>query len=204
MTELIGLAGAKRSGKNTVAEMIAERHDVKQVAFATKLKVAAMRALGCSDHEEELVGLADDCKENWKFNVIVKHPEAGDAIAAFGFDGRNYLQWFGSECGRQTFGDTFWIDQVLPNPLAQDGWPAAMLSFMYPECSGLVVTDVRFPNEAERIKSLGGQVWEVQRPGLGSGDAHASETPLPRELVDRVINNDGSLDDLRKKVEACL
>jgi hypothetical protein len=53
------------------------------------------------------------------------------------------------------------------------------------------------------VLRLGGETWEIVRPGLES-DGHSSENPLPRELVTRVIVNDGTVDDLREKVVAAL
>lgn len=62
-----------------------------------------------------------------------------------------------------------------------------------------LITDVRFDNEAERIKELGGEVWKVIRDGAGAGN-HASEQELPGELIDLIIDNNGSLGDLEDTV----
>ena len=66
-----------------------------------------------------------------------------------------------------------------------------------------VITDVRFDNEAQRIKDLGGQVWKVIREGSGAGD-HVSEQELEGELIDLVIDNNGTLDDLEETVFAAM
>ena len=59
----------------------------------------------------------------------------------------------------------------------------------------------RFANEAEWIRErLGGEVWEVRRPGLPVAAGHSSEAGLPDELIDRRIDNDGSIDELRVAV----
>lgn len=63
----------------------------------------------------------------------------------------------------------------------------------------LVVTDVRFPNEAEAIQREGGIVIRVLRPGMG-GDAHASETSVDLINPNFVIINDGTFDTLRSRV----
>jgi len=204
MTKLIGLTGAKRSGKNTVATIFEDHVDgtVLQTSFAAKLKAAAARALGFQGTEEELIALMDECKEHWEFGIT---GIGEDSATVKFFSGRHYLQWFGTEAGRETFGGSFWVDQVLPDPseaVAAGGWveaaPSVMLNLRYDQ-DYVLVTDLRFPNEAERIKLLGGVVWEVTRPGTG-GDGHASERPLPRELVDLTIVNDGDKDALAAKV----
>ena len=77
------------------------------------------------------------------------------------------------------------------------------------------LTDVRFLNEARRVRELGGEVWRVTRPGCDGGAAlaagvaaHASETeqrsPEMDQYVTREIVNDGTLDDLRVRVTLAL
>lgn len=210
MTKLLAMTGAKRSGKNTVADIVSmnykpEGANIKLVSFARPLKVAAARAIGFSGEEEHLVDLMDKCKEEWEFGVTgIK-----DGEIKF-FSGREYLQWFGTEAVRQTFGENFWIDQTLPDPLPLAlgaGWadsaPFEALARAYPDTDLVVVTDLRFLNEAQRVKALGGTVWETTREGT-SGNAHASEAPLPRDLVDLTIPNDGTLEDLQATVELAL
>ena len=66
----------------------------------------------------------------------------------------------------------------------------------------IVVADIRFTNEAEYIKKLGGLVLRIDRPGLDAGVAseHISETGIPMELIDYVVDNDGDLFDLMSRV----
>lgn len=173
---------------------------VKGVGFADKLKILGARSLGFLDFTDaECIDYMDRFKED------------GDIDVLGGFNrsitGREYLQNLGNE-GRKVFGDTFWIDHVLPNPIHQDSalWeiePIKMVEYRYPGVDCLCVTDVRYDNEAERIRDLGGVVWEVIRPGLKS-DGHPSEQPLPRELVDHQILNDGDLRDLEREVERAM
>ena len=66
----------------------------------------------------------------------------------------------------------------------------------------IVVPDVRFANEARQIRSEGGEVWLIHRPGVEPVAAHSSEAGLPLRLVDRLIVNDGTVDQLRERVEA--
>jgi hypothetical protein len=67
----------------------------------------------------------------------------------------------------------------------------------------LVITDVRYENEAQRILDLGGVVWAIDRVGIKS-DGHASERPLPADLVDWTIYNDGTVADLERKVSQAI
>lgn len=162
----------------------------------------AARALGYIGEDYEMIALMDDFKESGQIAI-------GDE---FGVEkvitGRQYLQNFGNEA-REVFGDNFWIDQVLPHP--SDAYDregrfienTGALAARYPDADIVVLSDLRYPNEAERVKALGGTVWEVQRPGLES-DGHASEQPLPAHLIDIILNNTSDLEHLQDEVRAAL
>lgn len=203
---LIGINGFKRSGKGTVANIVAALYNdgdatVKGVGFADKLKILAARSLGLTALSEQgCVDLMDEFKE---FGLI-DYYNATLTING-NLTGREYLQNIGNEA-RGIFGDTFWIDMVLPDPAAVEGWDSdrgLLLERRYPGVDCLCITDLRYPNEAERVKALGGVNWEVIRPGVES-DGHASEQTLPRDLVDYVIDNSGSLADLELAVERAM
>jgi hypothetical protein len=62
----------------------------------------------------------------------------------------------------------------------------------------VVITDVRFDNEADLIRSLGGQVWHIVRPDAQAVNAHASEAGVwfhPGK--DYLIYNNGTLEELQ-------
>lgn len=67
---------------------------------------------------------------------------------------------------------------------------------------GVVVSDVRYRNELSRIKQLGGITILVVRTGLPEQEAEvlSREEGEKCDLIDFVFVNDGSLDDLYKKV----
>ena len=213
---LIGINGFRTSGKDTTFQIVGTLKpelSVQRAAFADKLKTMAGLALGYEGSTEALVELMDELKEHGyirtNFNVLGGN-ELDDTILTDPsrmkiISGRQYLQLFGAKA-RELFGDTFWVDQVLPPPAFKGGDSFANqnnLQARYPDADILCVTDVRYPNEAERVLDLGGEVWEIIRPGIES-DGHSSEQPLPRELVTRSILNDGSIDDLTVKVSAAL
>lgn len=216
---LIGINGFKYSGKDTTHQIIDSLEpNVLRAAFADKLKIMAAKALGFDRSDEELIKLMDSFKETAIFRISYDDPEHYDPAAHYGakttvplalhtLTGRQYLQWFG-ESARQVFGDTFWIDQVLPAPaigngLNNDLFNEESLKHRFPNVDILCMPDTRHPNEAERILALGGEVWEIKRPGIVS-DGHTTEQPLPRELITRTINNDGGLPDLEREVEIAL
>jgi hypothetical protein len=69
---------------------------------------------------------------------------------------------------------------------------------------------VRFLNEVQAIKQAGGKVIRISRPGAGldgAGALHTSETEqagLPDSMFDQVIQNTGTLEELRAAVQAFL
>jgi dephospho-CoA kinase len=99
---------------------------------------------------------------------------------------RRLLQQLGSEV-RKTAEPSYWIDLTLAN------LPAFA-----------VVTDVRYPNEAQAIRERGGMIVQINRPGFEPLLEHESETPLQPDLVDVVIANDGNVEQLHDRVLAAL
>lgn len=203
---LVGIGGFKTSGKDStfraVQKAVTEINPelvVARTGFADKLKIMAALALGLEAKPETLITLMDDAKENWDIEVTRSVSKSGFEIIKR-LTGRQYLQWFGGHA-RTVFGETFWIDQVLPNPAGYH-W-SEELSERYPNVDILCITDVRYQNEAQRVERLHGEVWRVERPGLDS-DGHSSEVPLPNSFINHVVHNNGTLDELEEKVARLL
>lgn len=179
---IIGLGFMARSGKDTVADYLVEQHGFKKAAFADRLKAAAGCIFGLS--MQQLYG---DQKEE---------------IDQFWNDTpRNILQKMGTECMRRGYRDDIWI-QALFRYIELDGWETK-------EETNWVVSDVRFPNEAQAIKDHKGMLIQINRPELGQGKIatkmHASETAMVNyHGWDHVITNDGSIQDLYDTVSFCL
>lgn len=73
------------------------------------------------------------------------------------------MRTLGTEWGRECVSPTVWLDVWLAK--------ARRKSFV-------VVDDVRFENEAELIRLVGGQMWRITRPGVERSTEHASEGGL--------------------------
>lgn len=67
-----------------------------------------------------------------------------------------------------------------------------------------IITDLRFPNEANAIKDRGGITVRINRAeAYTSGSVknlHSSETALDRYDFDYVIINSGTIEELQQKV----
>ena len=106
---------------------------------------------------------------------------------------RPILQWWGTEFRRGLRGEDYWIRKMRTE----------LEGLKDREKDGLViVTDVRFPNEADLVKSLGGRVVRVVRTGdAGLTAEHISETAMDGYPCDSSILNNGNLSDLEDKVK---
>jgi hypothetical protein len=115
-------------------------------------------------------------------------------IVGLGASPRQLLQTLGTEWGRQMVRDDIWLRVAFWRweQLAAGG------------VSLIVVPDVRFENEARLIHGQGGEVWLIHRPELEPVATHVSEAGIPLGQIDKLIVNDGTVDQLRERVEATL
>ena len=70
----------------------------------------------------------------------------------------------------------------------------------------IVITDGRFPDEIEYIKWMGGTVIKIERPSLKNNEYsnHSSENQIDKLLYDYLIVNDGTKEDMWKKIDNTL
>jgi hypothetical protein len=69
----------------------------------------------------------------------------------------------------------------------------------------IVVSDVRFRNEAEEIKWRHGQVWRISRIERdGPINIHRSETDMDSWDFDQYISNNGTFEELSALVKEIL
>ncbi len=183
MTKLIGLTGLAGAGKNEAANALVG-HGWSQDAFANRMRTAmlALDPIVWADDYYEPLRLAELVRDYGWDTTKREYPEV-----------RRLLQKFGTEAGREIHGENCWVDALMRDWHRLDGTPVYT--------NGLVVTDVRFQNEAEAIRSHGGWVIEVVRPGLQRLPGnHASEAGFDPDLIDYTIYNDGTIDSLHEEM----
>lgn len=71
-------------------------------------------------------------------------------------------------------------------------------------CRAVVADDVRFGNEAEAVRAMGGIVIWIERPGLVADRSHVSDTEIGPDDCDLVLVNDGRPGDLTRRLKAAL
>jgi hypothetical protein len=99
---------------------------------------------------------------------------------------RELMQTLGTEWGRGMVDEDIWLRCAAR---AIDESTAG-------SSRGLVITDVRFSNEAQWIRKRGGRVWHIQRPIIPITGHHSSEAGIPRGVADIVVLNTGDVEDL--------
>lgn len=107
---------------------------------------------------------------------------------------RKLLQWLGTEWGRGTISESIWIDLWTDTALKAGALRADKL---------VVCDDVRFNNEAEALKALGGTVVQLLGPSrdVDAGIAgHASESGILPTLVTHQVHNDGTQAEFQEKI----
>ena len=172
--QVIGIAGLSRSGKDTVAEILEQHYGYKKIAFADPLKEASAVLLGRPLYQM-YEGDREAIMPEWGFSI------------------RHFLQMLGTEGMRNLFRDDFWIHRMGITLDEGTMWQRPP--------SRVVISDVRFENEADFIRGRGGLVVHVTRPEAEKNRmAHASEAGIVKDAKDYTIANDGSLADLEAAV----
>lgn len=206
---LIGLSGKRGSGKSTVGGYIkdwAQQNGQKAElqGFADRLKLSFARIWVPDATLEEALAFCDTIKNigSVKHDTILPTNSLFDRFGVKNVvSGREALQHYGTEAHRNVFGSSFWVDQLLPTGGGDNGEHIRWTSKWAKDIEFAVVTDLRFPNEADRILTLGGVVYEIKRGSLETQqDSHASEQPLSSEYLYGVFQNNGTLEDLKSEV----
>lgn len=182
---LVGLAGKAGSGKSTVGDFLVADHGFRQYSLAEPMREALL-AMDPLVRRESSVRLTDAVNLHGWDVAKRKYPEI-----------RRLLQRLGTEVGRDQWYKGFWVD-ILDERMAEEG--------VDPAKQDVVVTDIRFHNEAGWVFDSSGHVVRIiGGPHDGSltgspAENHASETgTFP---ADYTIHNSGTLDDLLVEVGA--
>lgn len=166
---IIGIAGYKGSGKDSLGEILTNTFGWRKMSFAQPIKDLTHNTFGIdkailsgTDGERELRELP---LPDW-----------------FNLSSREILQKVG---------------MAFREKLHKDVW-VRILEKQYETCKEhVVITDVRFPNEVEMINKHG-FVCCVKRPDF-LGDGHESEHALDGHAFSYAFNNNGTKEALQAK-----
>lgn len=143
MQRVIGLMGFKGSGKDTAANILNEYDDFQNFAFAQTLKQILCVIF------------------NWDYNMIEGHTKASrkwrdevdhwwaEKLGIPDFTPRKAMTLIGTDVFRNHFHDSIWI-YTLENKIQNTN-------------SNVIITDIRFKNEHNMIRQLGGEIYRINR-----------------------------------------
>lgn len=206
---ILGLCGLVNVGKDTVGQILTEHAGFRPMSFAGPLKAELSEAFGVEslvfvrrEHKEqpleELALLR--CTDKAFLAMALLHlaeKEPGVPRAeqlARSRSPRQMMQLWGTEY-RRAMDPGYWARQV-----------SLHIRCLMESCNErrFVVTDVRFRNEAESLRNMGGRIWQIRRPGIDrntTADAgHVSANDGTEFEPDAVITNSHDVRYLRQVV----
>lgn len=203
MQRIIGLVGFIGSGKDTVADILVEKHNFERISFAKPLKDAVAAIFGWD--RDMLEGRTTEARAQREVVDAWWQDRIGD-VQGKPVTPRHILQLFGSEVVRDNVHEDIWVHA------------AAKYIAAHPE-KNFVFTDVRFANELEMIEQASGIIVKVFRHAdppwladyldmpysmfIGKHNIHHSETgwikPYLRSSA-LVLFNDSTLEKLADRV----
>jgi hypothetical protein len=184
---VIGLSGFAQSGKTTAALYLEKKYGVRRKHIAEPLRAMLAVLLQANGMSSDMISryLEGDLKESM--------------IPELGVTSRYAQITLGTEWGRQLINEDLWADT----------WAAGVA-----DGESVMNDSVRFPNEATAIRSLGGVVIMIKRPGTKPAKfnwgkfgeflydklgimwgVHPSER-IDLIRPDFIIHNDGSVEEL--------
>ena len=146
MKKIIAITGLKGSGKDTTADYIIKNYDNwEKDSFAGTLKDAVSAIFGWDRKM-----LAGETPED---RIIRETPdEYWTEKLGFEVTPRIVLQKFGTDCLRNHFHKNIWVDSLERKIRNTD--------------KNVIITDCRFKNELDMLRSLGATIVRVERDTL--------------------------------------
>lgn len=146
MGKIVGLVGLAGSGKNSVANILM-KHYPNWISLSSGSAVKDIIANIFGWSRKLLEGDTEESRA-WR----EKADEYWSKKLGREWTPRIAMQWFATDIIRDQLSESFWIDKTEQNiHKILESNPSA----------NIAITDVRFKNEIDLIRRLGGQIWEV-------------------------------------------
>jgi hypothetical protein len=194
---IIAFSGVKFAGKDTAAEVLIRSYGFKRIGLADKLKDICSKVFGVPRQDMDNPSLKEvpfetpmtitntnilDLLETISNDGFVFDLEKTTLEVCKNFYGkiltsiRDMLQTVGTDICR-----TFVQDDI---------WLAYVKNIVKTRVVPIVITDARFKNERDYLKSLGAVLVLVKRPELSNTSSHISENQLGEDHdYDVIVNN---------------
>lgn len=183
-----GLIGKAGSGKDSLAKHLVTAHGYTRVAFADPLRDMALKL---DPYVDAYVSWHDDGVEHERLSEVVREYGWDEAKRLYP-EVRRTLQSIGQ--AQREMDPDYWLNIARRKIESAQVWRMPV-----------VVTDVRYRNEATTLRALGFTLVRIERPDAGlTGDAakHASETELADYETQLTVRNNGSLAHLARAADA--
>jgi hypothetical protein len=200
MPKIIAICGAKRSGKDILAEHLVKKYNYERVSFATPLKLAVKSLFNFDD---EQVGIGVDSGSNKK-DIIDTN---------WGITPRTALQFVGTEIMQDK------IQEILPN-IKKNFFANTLKNYIKDritenEEQKFVISDLRFIHEFEMLYTISKiqkediVIIRVIRPYSSNSrvdtedtqNTHVSELEYMTIPYDIILINNGSIDNYIDKFD---
>lgn len=175
---VLGICGKARSGKDTFAVMLSEAlfditgKRLTLMSYANELKLRIQRDFDLS--YDQLWGDLKETDDN-------RYPKKTGGF----WTPREIMQFVGTDCMR-SIDNNFWVKELFR--VIDDN-----------DIKDVIITDVRFHNEATPIKEAGGYIIKVNKNLVDEihNMSHASETSMDTFDVDFFVDNSFNLTALK-------
>ena len=166
-----------QQGKSTAARFLVNEYGYQCISFADPLKEMIRTLLMCAGYSYDEAQVYLNEKKEVKIPII-------------GASYRHLARTCGTEWGRKLVSPDIWVN-IAEQKIIHS-------------CKSICFDDMRFWNELDLLRGRGFKLVKIVRE-TEREDSHASDLALSDfEDWDHVIDNNGTLNDLYKKVEAVL
>jgi dephospho-CoA kinase len=173
---IIGITGKAGSGKDTLANYLVNQGYIK-LSFGSAVKDIVSIITGWSRD------FVEGTNEDRHLRETLVHPDYNKTC-------REMMQYIGTDLFRNQLNDNIWVN-IIKNKIETDKIN-----------NKFVITDVRFDNEAEMIKSIGGYIIQINRNNQLISN-HISENGISIKS-DYYIENNGNIDELYNNINQIL
>jgi hypothetical protein len=193
MPKIIAICGAKRSGKDVLAQHLVDKYNYERIAFAQPLKLAIKSLFNFDDDQ---VGSGED-KGTGRKDIIDER---------WGITPRTALQFFGTEIMQEK------IQEILPD-MKKNFFANTLKSHIENAEEGkkFVISDLRFIHEYYMLANLSNiahkdkMIVRVIRPSKNrikvQQEPHVSELEYTNIPYDIIMINNGSIEEYISRFE---
>lgn len=172
---------APQMGKSTATKFLIEGLGYTLVKFAAPVKelsAAILTQMGVP--EDEVPAFIDGHRKE-------------ESLAGYGFDhltSRYIQQVVGTELGREKLDPNLWTTLA-----------GRKVRRLLDKGERVVMDDMRFPNEYDMVKQMGGECWCIYNPRVPIPVSdHPSEGLLSNHSFNVALINDGTIEDLERQI----